>query len=128
MYPTPGNKQGYRPTPRLISRNSWTDQGGKEERRECLDLENSEIYNDNEEILDRNGGTDGEIFGIVTIDQQERLHPTRIHPSVERQFEYQQTTTLIKDIEIQVNGRRSERIQDIVRRITEREYQNIYQK
>ncbi|KAA6403420.1 MAG: hypothetical protein EZS28_001048 [Streblomastix strix] len=52
--PTPRIRQRQSSTPRLTSRNSWTDQGRKEERREGRNLENRETDNDDGEILDSN--------------------------------------------------------------------------
>ncbi|KAA6369093.1 MAG: hypothetical protein EZS28_035381 [Streblomastix strix] len=57
--------------------------------------------------------------------QHERFHQIRIHPPVERKSEYQQTTTVVKDNEIQGNRRRSNGVQDNVRRRIERKHYYI---
>ncbi|KAA6364585.1 MAG: hypothetical protein EZS28_039888, partial [Streblomastix strix] len=99
-------KQKQRSTPRLTSRISWTEQEGKEERRESRDLENRETDNEDGEILDRNG----------------------IYPPKERQSEYQQAITLVKDNKIQGNRRRSKGIQGNAGGRNEREHCNTDQK
>ncbi|KAA6372583.1 MAG: hypothetical protein EZS28_031890 [Streblomastix strix] len=53
---TPITTQKQSPIPRMTSRISWTEQERKEERCEGRDLEDREINNDNEEILNKNGG------------------------------------------------------------------------
>ncbi|KAA6388479.1 MAG: hypothetical protein EZS28_015994 [Streblomastix strix] len=53
---TPKTRQKQSPIPRPKSQISWTEQKGKEERREGRDLENLEIDKENREISDRNGG------------------------------------------------------------------------
>ncbi|KAA6359299.1 MAG: hypothetical protein EZS28_045175, partial [Streblomastix strix] len=102
--PTPRIRLRQCPTPRLTSRNSWTDQGRKEERREYINLENREIDNDIEEILDGNGQTDNKIIGTMGNNQHQKFHSIRVYPPMERQLQYQQATILVKDNEIQGNG------------------------
>ncbi|KAA6368913.1 MAG: hypothetical protein EZS28_035559, partial [Streblomastix strix] len=126
--PTPKIRWRWNPTPRLISQNSWTDQGRKEEIMNGRNLENHETDNDNEEILDRNGGSDSEIFGIMENNYLKKFHIIRIYLPMERQPEYQQSIAIVIDNEIQGNRRRNERIQDNVRRRIEREHYNIDQK
>ncbi|KAA6377354.1 MAG: hypothetical protein EZS28_027119 [Streblomastix strix] len=99
-----------------------------EEKGENRDLENRESDNGNEETLDRNGGINREIFRIIGDNQHERIHSIRIHPPVERQFEYQQPIMLVKDDEVYRNRRRSEGVQDNVGRRIEREYCNTNRK
>ncbi|KAA6356647.1 MAG: hypothetical protein EZS28_047826 [Streblomastix strix] len=125
---TQTTKQKQNLIPRLTSRISWTEKEREEERREGRDLENRETDKENREILNRNGGINSEIFRIMGNNQHERLYPIRIHPPVERRFEYQQPITLVKDNEIQGNRRRSEGIQDNVRRGIEGEYRNTNRK
>ncbi|KAA6362794.1 MAG: hypothetical protein EZS28_041680, partial [Streblomastix strix] len=125
---TPKTRQKQSPIPRLASRISWTELEEKEEGREGRDLENRETDKENREILEGNGVINSEIFRIIGNNQHERLHPLMIYPLVERQFEYQQSITLVKDNEIQGNRRRSERIQDNARRGIEREYSNTNRK
>ncbi|KAA6354038.1 MAG: hypothetical protein EZS28_050435 [Streblomastix strix] len=103
--PTPRTSQRQCLTPRLTSRNSWTDQGRKEERREGRVHENRETDNDIEKILEKNGGTDSKIFGIMGNIYNERFHLIRIHPPIGKQPEYLQATTLAKDNEIHGIGR-----------------------
>ncbi|KAA6395501.1 MAG: hypothetical protein EZS28_008975 [Streblomastix strix] len=122
--PTPKIRQQWSLTPRLCSRNSWTDQ----DRREVRDLENLEIDKDNREILDRNWGTNREKFGTIGNNQPERFHPIRINPLIKRQLKYQQTLTLVKDIEILRNRKSSERVQDNERREIEKQHCNTNQK
>ncbi|KAA6329008.1 MAG: hypothetical protein EZS28_053652, partial [Streblomastix strix] len=74
------------------------------------------------------GGINNEIFRIMGNNQHERLHPIRIYPPMERQSEYQQPITTVKDNEIQGNRRRSKRIQDNIGREIEREHCNADQK
>ncbi|KAA6396972.1 MAG: hypothetical protein EZS28_007506 [Streblomastix strix] len=100
--------------PRLTCRNRWTDQGRKEERREGRDLGIREIDNDSGEILDGNVSTNSEILAIMGNNQHERFHTISIYAPIERQPEYQQATTLVKDNEIQGYRRGSERLQDNV--------------
>ncbi|KAA6335316.1 MAG: hypothetical protein EZS28_052979, partial [Streblomastix strix] len=125
---TQTTKQKQNLIPRLTSRISWTEEEREEERRVGRDLENREADKENREILNGNGGINSEIFRIMGNNQHERLYPIRIHSPVERRFEYQQPIELIKDDEIQGNRRRSERIQDNVRRGIEREYSNTNKK
>ncbi|KAA6354188.1 MAG: hypothetical protein EZS28_050285, partial [Streblomastix strix] len=113
---TQTTKQKQNPIPRLTSQISWTEEEREEERRKGRDLENCETDKENREISNRNGGINSEIFRIMGNNQHERLYPIRIHPPMERRFEYQQPITLVKDNEIQGNRRRSEGIQDNVRR------------
>ncbi|KAA6365787.1 MAG: hypothetical protein EZS28_038686, partial [Streblomastix strix] len=90
---TQTTKQKQNPIPRLTSRISWTEEEREEERREGRDLENCETDKENREILNGNGGINSEIFRIMGNNQHERLYPIRIHPPMERQFEYQQPIT-----------------------------------
>ncbi|KAA6366618.1 MAG: putative Transposon Ty3-G Gag-Pol polyprotein, partial [Streblomastix strix] len=76
---TPKIRQKQSPTPRLTSRNSWTEQERKEERREGRDLENHETDNEDSEILDRNGRTNSEKFGTTRINQLDILQLIRIY-------------------------------------------------
>ncbi|KAA6384684.1 MAG: hypothetical protein EZS28_019790 [Streblomastix strix] len=125
---TPKTRQKQSPIPKPISRISWTEKERDQERREGRDLENRETDKENREILDKNGRINNEIFRLMGNNQYERLHLIRIYPPVERQSAYQQPITLVKDNEIQGNGRRSERKQDNVGRGIEREHCNTDQK
>ncbi|KAA6383736.1 MAG: hypothetical protein EZS28_020734 [Streblomastix strix] len=92
------------------------------------DLDNRETDKENREILDRNGRINSEILGTMGNYQHERLHPIKIYPPNERQPEYQQTTTLVKDNEILGNRRRSEGLQINLRRRIEKEHRNADKK
>ncbi|KAA6359290.1 MAG: hypothetical protein EZS28_045183, partial [Streblomastix strix] len=120
-------RQKQSPTPRLTSRISWTEQKGKQERREGRDLENRETDKENREISDTNRRINSVIFAIMGNYKHERFHSIRIYPPMERQQEHQQATTSVKDNEIQGNRRRSKRIQDNVRGRIEREHCNTDQ-
>ncbi|KAA6374181.1 MAG: hypothetical protein EZS28_030292 [Streblomastix strix] len=122
MDSTPKTRQKLSQTPRLTSRISWIEQKGKQEGREGRDLENRETDKENREISDRNGRINSEIRGIMRNNQHERFNLIRIYPPKERQSEYQQTTTLVKDNEIQGNRSRSKIVQDNVRGRIEREH------
>ncbi|KAA6368924.1 MAG: hypothetical protein EZS28_035548, partial [Streblomastix strix] len=125
---TPKTRQRQCPTPSLTSRNSWIDQGRKEEKRKGIDLENRETDKENREILDGNGKTNSEILGIMGNSYHERFHPLCIYPQLERQPEDNQATMLVKDYEILWNGRRSERVQDNMGKLIEREHCNTDEK
>ncbi|KAA6381947.1 MAG: hypothetical protein EZS28_022528 [Streblomastix strix] len=101
-------RQKQSPIPRPTSRNSWTDQGRKEERGEGRDLENFDTDKEKREISDRNRKIDSEILGTMGNYQHERFHPIRIYPLKERQLEYQEAIMSDKDNEIQGTRRRSE--------------------
>ncbi|KAA6402178.1 MAG: hypothetical protein EZS28_002288 [Streblomastix strix] len=116
------------PIPRLTSRISLTDYERKEQRSDCGDFENPENDNEYREIFDRNEGTDSKILGKMGNNYLEKFHPIKIQPPMERKLEYQQAMTQVKDNEIQRNIRRSERVQDNVRRRTKREFCNTDQK
>ncbi|KAA6335628.1 MAG: hypothetical protein EZS28_052948 [Streblomastix strix] len=62
---TQTTKQKQNLIPRPTSWNSWTDQRRKGGRMEVRDLENCETIIENEEILDRIGRTNTQIFGTV---------------------------------------------------------------
>ncbi|KAA6359390.1 MAG: hypothetical protein EZS28_045083 [Streblomastix strix] len=83
--PTPRIRRRQSPILRLTSRNSWTNQGRKEERWRGKDLENRKTDNNNEEILDRNGGADSDILIIMGNNQHERFFPIKIYPLMEKQ-------------------------------------------
>ncbi|KAA6385956.1 MAG: hypothetical protein EZS28_018521 [Streblomastix strix] len=94
-------------TPRLTNRNSQIDQREQNEKIESRNLENRKIDNDNQEILNRDKGTNSQILRIVANNYHEGFHPIRIHPPIEKQSEYQQAMELVKNKEIQANGRRN---------------------
>ncbi|KAA6367799.1 MAG: hypothetical protein EZS28_036675, partial [Streblomastix strix] len=125
---TKTTKQKQSPIPRLTSRISWTEEERDQERRKGRDFENRETDKENREILDGNGRINSEIFRSMGNNQHQRLHPIRIYPPVERQLEYQQPITVVRDNQIQGNRGRSKRIQDNVGRGIEREHCNIDQK